>query len=82
MEPYIVNGIIVLGVQTIALAVVRSWFSNVDKRLDSLNGFKDRMLANHVTKQDLAQHEARCADKHRDLFQRVHDLETPPGGKA
>ncbi len=82
MEQYLVNGAIVLGVQAVALLVVRSWFVNVDKRLDALNGFKERMLANHVTKQDLAQHEARCADKHRDLFQRVHELEVRGNGAA
>jgi len=75
MEQYLVNGAIMLGVQAVALGVVRSWFSNVDKRLDGLNGFKERMLANHITKQDLAQHTERCADIHKDMFQRIHDLE-------
>ncbi len=81
METYIVNGMIVLGVQAVALAVVRSWFGNVDKRLEKLNGFKERMLANHISKDDLAQHEARCMDIHRDIFQRLHELEVRAGGR-
>jgi hypothetical protein len=80
VEQYIINGAIVLGVQAVALGVVRSWFSNVDKRLDALNGFKDRMLANHVTKEDLRQHEERCTVKHQDIFHRIHELEMMRSG--
>jgi hypothetical protein len=82
VEQYLLSGAVAVGVQGLALLVVRSWFKDVNHRLEKLNGFRERMLANHISKNDLAQHEARCADKHRDIFSRVHDLEMRAGGKT
>ena len=81
MEQYLLSGAVAVGVQGLALLVVRSWFKDVNHRLEKLNGFRERMLSNHISKADLAQHEARCADKHHDIFKRMHDLEMR-GGKS
>ena len=75
MDKYLVDALVMLGLQGVALLVIRSWFSDVRRRLNHLNGFKERMLENHVTKDDLHRHEDRCKGMHRELFARVHELE-------